>query len=106
MKPRSALISLMALLSLAGCGVATTANSHLGNMDETSKRMLEELKSSREQLEVATRQSERIADALVTLKDLGVDLVKMLQATFAQKPAAKTDDIDDVLNTTHGRSHE
>ncbi len=106
MKSKTPLIALMASLSLSACGVATTANSHLGNLDQTSQKMLDELKSSREQLEVATRQSERIADALVALKDLGFDLVKMLQSTFAPKPSGTTDNIDDVLNQTQEVSHE
>ncbi len=106
MKSKTPLIALMACLLLSACGVATTANSHLGNLDQTSQKMLDELKSSREQLEVATRQSERIADALVALKDLGFDLVKMLQSTFAPKPSGTTDNIDDVLNQTQEVSHE
>lgn len=106
MKAKSLLIVCGISLSLTACGVATTANSHLGNLDQTSQKMLEELKSSREQLEVATKQSERIADALVALKDLGFDLVKMLQATFAPKPSGSTDNIDDVLNQTQEVSRE
>jgi len=106
MNAKKLLIALVAALSISACGVATTANSHLGNLDQTSQKMLEELKSSREQLEVATQQSQRIADALVALKDLGFDLVKMLQATFAPKPSGSTDNIDDVLNQTQEISHE
>jgi len=106
MNAKKLLIALVASLSISACGVATTANSHLGNLDQTSQKMLEELKSSREQLEVATQQSQRIADALVALKDLGFDLVKMLQATFAPKPSGSTDNIDDVLNQTQEVSHE
>jgi ABC-type transporter Mla subunit MlaD len=104
-RKQSSLLALSTLI-LSACGAATTANSHLGALDTTSKKMLEELKSSREQLEVATRQSERIADALVALKDLGFDLVKMLQTTFAPKPAGQSDNIDDVLNSTTGETHE
>jgi len=106
MKPGKVLVALVLSCSISACGVATTANSHLGNLDQTSQKMLDELKSSREQLEVATRQSERIADALVALKDLGFDLVKMLQATFAPKASGQTDNIDDVLNQTREVSHE
>ena len=106
MKPILSCFALAVTLLLTSCGVASTANSHLGNLDQTSEKMLQELKSSREQLEIATRQSERIADALVALKDLGVDLVKMLQTTFAPKPAGTSDNIDDVLNPTTGGRHE
>ena len=97
MKKISYLPMFIVACVLQGCGQINQSNEHLGSMDATSKQMLLELKSSRESLALATKQSERIADALVALKDLSVDLVKVLQATFAKKPAEKTDDIDSVI---------
>ena len=73
-------------------------------MDRTSQQMLEEIKNSEKILVSTTRHIESIAQALTALKDLGVDLVKMMQTTFARKPAASTDDIDGVLNPSGGVS--
>jgi predicted small secreted protein len=88
---------LLVSLLLAGCGQANTANGHLGSIDQTAKEMKEELKKTREFLDTATTQSQRIADALVSLQTLAQDMVKIIQTTFVKKPPAATDDIDSVL---------
>ncbi len=91
-------VSLVLFLgSLGGCGQATTANEHLGSIDQTAKDMRDELKKTREFLDTATAQSKRIADAMVSLQVLAQDMVKIVQATFVKKPPAATDDIDSVL---------
>jgi hypothetical protein len=89
--------SLLVFLSVAGCGQATTANEHLGSIDQTAKEMKDELRKTREFLDTATTQSQRIADALVSLQVLAQDMVKIIQTTFVKKPPASTDDIDSVL---------
>jgi hypothetical protein len=101
MKKCLAIVSLFLLLS--GCGEATTANGHLGSIDQTAKEMRDELKKTREFLDTATTQSQRIADALVSLQSLAQDMVKIIQTTFVKKPPAATDDIDSVLG---GSSNE
>jgi len=88
---------MMICLALAGCGQADQANTHLGSIDQTAKEMRDELKKTREFLATATSQSERIADALVSLQLLAKDMVKLIQTTFVKKPAAQTDDIDAVI---------
>jgi hypothetical protein len=95
---RTRLVLLCLLGSAVSCSQANQANHHLGAMDQTSQQMLEEIRKSEKVLVAATRHMENIAQALTALKDLGVDLVKMMQTTFARKPAAQTDDIDGVLN--------
>lgn len=99
MKQTLARLVLLGFLSLAvSCSQANQATHHLGAMDQTSQQMLEEIKNSEKVLLAATKHMESISQALNALKDLGVDLVKMMQTTFARKPAAQTDDIDGVLN--------
>ena len=97
MKLNPLVTTLLLFCMLPACGQINQSTEHLGSMDKTSKQMLEELKSSRESLAIATHQSERIADAIVALKDLSVDLVKVMQSTFAKKTTEKTDDIDSVI---------
>ena len=92
---------VLSLLS-QGCGQVSAAGDHLGSMDQTSKAMLEELKKSRESLGTATDQSKRIADALVSLQLMAVDMVKIIQATFVKKPTGQTDDIGSVLGPDAG----
>jgi len=94
------IILLLITFTLSACGQINQSNEHLGSMDNTSKQMLLELKSTRESMSIATEQSQRIADALVALKDLSVDLVKIMQSTFAKKITEKTDDIDSVVSPT------
>jgi hypothetical protein len=99
MKPiLTRLVILGALSVFSACSQANQATQHLGAMDQTSQQMLEEIRNSEKVLAAATKQMESIAESIKALKDLGVDLVKMLQTTFARKPAAPTDDIDGVLN--------
>ena len=97
MKKTNLIPIIVSGLILQACGQINQSTEHLGSMDATSKQMLLELKSSRETLAVATLQSERIADALVALKDLSFDMVKIMQSTFAKKPTEKSDDIDSVI---------
>ncbi len=88
---------LFLVFMVSACGQANTANEHLGSIDQTAKEMRDELKKTREFLDTATTQSQRIADALVSLQTLAQDMVKIIQTTFVKKPPAATDDIDSVL---------
>lgn len=90
-------IYLVVLALSTGCGQVDQANSHLKEMDQTSKQMLQELALSRESLTQATAQSVRIADALVAIKDLSIDLTNLLKSMFKIKEPKKTDDIDAVI---------
>ncbi|MBU6153021.1 MAG: hypothetical protein KGP28_01855 [Bdellovibrionales bacterium] len=97
---------LLIFLLVSGCGQANTANEHLGSIDQTAKEMRDELKKTREFLDTATTQSQRIADALVSLQMLAQDMVKIIQTTFAKKPPAATDDIDSVLGGSEGEGEK
>jgi hypothetical protein len=83
MKNRSPFIVLGLSTSLFACGEAEKANRHLESMEKT--------------LAIATKQAERMADAIEALQKLGVDTLQIFNSGFKAKPPAPTDDIDDIL---------
>ena len=82
---------------MIACGQADTANQHLGSMDESAQKLLEEIRKSQVTLDKATTELSRMADTLTAFQQMGLDLFKIFGNANASKTPAKTDDIDDVL---------
>lgn len=90
-------VGIVVFWCLTACGPVDRANEHLGQMDDTSKKLLEEMRQTRLSLETASAQSVRIADALVEIKKLGADAMALMVKLFEPKSPQKTPDLADVL---------
>lgn len=96
----STTLRLALLLNISGivaCGKIDTTNKHLGAMDANTEQLLEEFKQTQKALDIASHQSERIADSMEILAKLGVDMSALLQQMLQKKTPAQSDDIGDVL---------
>ncbi len=89
---------LMIGLMLMGCAQADKANVHLESMDKTTQQAILELKKDAQYLAEVTEEMKSMAESLKAFEKMGKEFSGALKLAFPTKPAAKTADIDEVLN--------